>query len=149
QAGLGMQLARELGVARVELDGTCCDEAGEVLVFVGFDEEGASSLTFRPPPAGDTRLPADIYHAFLEFNAAVRRASFSGSPTEDFSAGHALIDDPAARAIQGRFVELADGQLDAIRQALRDSGDVNHRAAAAYVIGYAPDKRDVTADLVD
>lgn len=146
---LGPQLARKMGVARVQLDGTCCDEDGNVLVFVGIDETGDANLTFRPAPRGDVRLPDDIYQTFLAFNAAVRSASMSSFPTEDLSEGHSLISDPTARKEQEKFFGFAAGRLDILKRVLGDSSDLNHRAAAAYVIGYAENKPDVVDDLVD
>jgi hypothetical protein len=146
---LGPQLAREMGVARVQLDGTCCDENGNVLVFVGIDENGTANLRFRPEPSGDVRLPAVIYDTFLAFNSAVRTASLSTFPTEDLSEGHALITDPTARKEQDKFLIFGAENLAILKLVLRESSDRNHRAAAAYVIGYAPNKRDVVPDLVD
>ena len=145
---LGPQLAREMGVARVQLDGTCCDENGNVLVFVGIDETGTANLTFRPTPTGDVRLPAIIYETFLAFNSAVRTASLSSFPTEDLSEGHALITDPTALEEQEKFLVFGAENLEILKEVLQESGDRNHRAAAAYVIGYAPDKNDVVDDLV-
>lgn len=146
---LAPQLAEKMGVARVQLDGTCCDDEGNVLVFVGIDETGDSTITFRPAPADDVQLPAIVYETFLAFNSAVRAASVSSFPTEDLSTGHSLISDPAARAEQDKFIVFASEQLDILRRVLNNSRDPNHRAAAAYVIGYAADKRDVVPDLVD
>ena len=45
------------------------------------------------------------------------------------------------------FEGLAERQLPVLRDVLRNSSDVEHRAIAAYIIGYAPKKRDVVADL--
>jgi hypothetical protein len=100
------------------------------------------------PPTGAIRLPDDIYTAFLDFNAILRRLSLSESVTEDLSTGHSLVSDPDARRIQERFIEFAAERMDAVREALHRSGDEGHRAAAAYVIGYAPDKQVVVEDLV-
>ena len=146
---LGPRLAREMGVAEILLDGTCCDNDGNVLVFVGIDETGESRLTWRSAPAGDARLPADIYDTFLAFNAAVRAASMGGAPTEDLSAGHSRVSDPTAQAEQEKFLVFASGRLDILKRVLAESADRNHRAAAAYVIGYAENKQDVVEDLVD
>ena len=146
---LGPRLAGEMGVVEVLLDGTCCDEDGDVLVFVGVDETGESRLAWRPAPAGDARLPGDMYDSFLAFNAAVRAASMGGAPTEDLSAGHSRVSDPTARAEQEKFLVFASERLDVLERVLAESADRNHRAAAAYVIGYAEDKQDVVGDLVD
>jgi len=42
---------------------------------------------------------------------------------------------------------IAERQLSALRDVLRNSSDDEQRAMAAYIIGYAPRKRDVVDDL--
>jgi hypothetical protein len=51
------------------------------------------------------------------------------------------------RKHQQKFVELAEAYLPKIREVLRESHDEEHRAIAAYLIGYAPRKQDVVNDL--
>jgi hypothetical protein len=145
---LGPRLAEAMEVARVVLDGTCCDEDGNVLVFVGIDEDGGNGMEFRPRSRGEVRLPQSIYDTFLGFNSAVRTASLSTFPTEDLSEGHSVISDPVVWKEQEKFLTVAADRLDTLQRVLADSSDQNHRAAAAYIIGYAPDKNDVVADLV-
>jgi hypothetical protein len=146
---VGPLLARKMGVQTVLVDGTCCDDNGEVLVFVGIDESGTHTLTFRPSSNGDVSLPAIIYDTFLAYNSAVRTASLSSNPTETLSEGHSLISDPRARVEQDKFLVFGAENLEILQSVLRDSRDRNHRATAAYVIGYAQDKTDVVEDLVD
>jgi HEAT repeat protein len=76
--------------------------------------------------------------------AAVQR----GDAAEDDARGHALSSDPATRAVQERFVDYAGRELGQLRRVLRDSSDADHRALAAQVLGYAPDKDAVVDDLV-
>ena len=66
---------------------------------------------------------------------------FRGDSGEHLSEGHALMHDPAARAIQQRFIAYAARNLSRLRDVLRHSSDTEHRALAAHVLGYAPDKR--------
>lgn len=142
-------LARALGVEFVTLDGTCCDEDGNVVVFVGIDETGDGTMTFNPAPAGNVSLPQVIEDDFLAFNAAVRTASASGAnTTEDLSQGHSIVSDDTARAYQERFFVHAAERGNILRSVLRESSDRTDRAIAAYVLGYAPDKESVVGDLV-
>lgn len=142
-------LARTLGVDAVTLDGTCCDEDGNVVVFVGIDETGDGTLTFNPAPDGSVTLPQSIEDDFLAFNSAVRSASASPNPpTEDLSQGHSLISDPTAREYQDRFFIHASERLEILRRVLRESPDRTDRAVAAYILGYAADKQAVVDDLV-
>jgi len=72
-----------------------------------------------------------------------------GDAGEDRSQGHALADDPAARALQERLVVVyASRDLPELRLVLRRSSDAAHRALAAQVLGYAADKPAVVEDLV-
>jgi hypothetical protein len=142
-------LARALGVEAVTLDGTCCDEDGNVVVFVGIDETGNGTLTFNPAPSGDVTLPQFIGDDFLAFNSAVRTASASGAnATEDLSQGHSIISDETAREYQERFLVHAAERIDILQRVLRESSDRTDRAIAAYIMGYAPDKQSVVDDLV-
>jgi len=58
------------------------------------------------------------------------------------------MHDPAARAIQERFIEDATAHRMLLSRVLRESSDAAHRATAAEVLAYAPDKRAIVDDLV-
>ena len=70
-----------------------------------------------------------------------------GVTEEDLTHGHPLLADPSARAIQEMLPALAHENLTVLRNVLRNSGDEEQRATAAYVIGYATRKRDIVNDL--
>jgi hypothetical protein len=57
------------------------------------------------------------------------------------------MSDPAVRAVQMEFAETADANLTELRAALREGDSEEHRAIAAYVIGYTKDKAKVINDL--
>src|SRR5262249_7345683 len=78
---------------------------------------------------------------------AVEAAARSGNAAEDLRSGHSLMAAPDARLLQERFAAIAGGQLPVLRDVLRNSSDEEHRAIAAYIIGYAPTKRLVVNDL--
>ncbi len=52
-----------------------------------------------------------------------------------------------ARVAQERFIGLAELYLAQLRDVLANAFDPEQRATAAYVLGYAPVKRDVVGDL--
>ena len=56
--------------------------------------------------------------------------------------------DAATREIQQKFIEIAARDLPLLKNVLRNSADFEHRAIAAYIIGYAPKKREVVPDLL-
>jgi len=134
------------GVVESHLEAVCC-EAGQAILFVGVEEPGAPRFDIREAPEEDVALPDEItstYRRFLQaFELAVRR----GAAGEDLTHGHSLMADGSARAIQEMFPALADDNLLQLRSVLRNSGDEEQRATAAYVIGYASKKRDIVNDL--
>jgi hypothetical protein len=134
------------GVVRSHLEAVCCD-AGKAILFVGIEEKGAAHFNYRSAPQGEVRLPGDIVEAYQEFMDALEAAVHSGNAAEDLRSGHSLMADPACRQLQVGFVAIAGQQLAVLKDVLRNSSDAEHRAIAAYVIGYAPKKREVVADL--
>jgi len=139
-----LQLVRH--VSRAAIDVVCCHE-GRSMLFVGIEERGAPRLTFLPRPTSDIRLPEEISSAYNRFMEALMIAVLRGENRDDRSQGHSLMIDPDCRRIQEQFVTLAGANLDVLRRVLREAEDVQQRAVAAWVIGYAPDKGAVAADL--
>ena len=140
-------LARSPDVARARISLVCCD-GGRAIVYVGIEERGAATMGYRAEPEDDARLAPDIVRAGDELANALLLAVLRGDAGEDRSQGHALSDDPAARALQERLVVYASRDLPELRLVLRCSSDAAHRALAAQVLGYAADKPAVVEDLV-
>lgn len=140
------QLDKIPGVVRSRIEAVCCEDDGIVL-FVGIEERGARNFPFRDPPSGDPLLPQDIVDTYKKFREIVEQAARDGRTAEDLRSGHSLMADPDARALQQRFTILAEIHLLKLREVLRSSANDEHRAIAAYVIGYAPLKRLVVDDL--
>jgi hypothetical protein len=137
-----------LGVPEARIEFVCCNE-GKTILFIGIREKGAPSIQFRPTPKGKVRLPQDVIQAGEDFDKAYTEAVLKGNSSEDDSQGHALTNDPAARAVQVRFITFAGRDLNTIREVLRNSDDARHRALAAQVIAYSADKQAVVNDLVE
>jgi hypothetical protein len=134
------------GVLRAHIAAVCCDN-GAAIVYVGIEEKGAPAFDFHDPPRGEVRVPEEIHEAYYAFLGALDKAVRAGEAAEDLSRGHSLMKNTAAREAQERFVELADKHLDVLRQVLRESANEEHRAIAAYVIGYASKKTAIINDL--
>jgi hypothetical protein len=134
------------GVIESHLEAVCCD-AGKMILYAGIEERGAPHFDIREPPDSEVQLSQEItatYRLFLEsFEAAVRR----GDTAEDLTRGHSLMADPAVRADQEMLIPLARDHLKELRDVLRNSAGEDQRAVAAYVIGYAPVKKEVVDDL--
>jgi hypothetical protein len=136
-----------LNVQQARLNFVCCD-AGKAILYVGISEKGAPALQFRPAPQGRIRLPENMVQVGEALSDAFTRAAEKGDVGEDDSQGHALSHNPEARTLQERFVTFAEQHFKLLCSVLRESADAQHRALAAEIIAYVPNKRDVVKDLV-
>lgn len=134
------------GVVRAHLEAACC-ENGKAILYVGVEEKGGHHFNFNDAPAGAAMLPLEIHDEYTKFLAAVGLAVRAGETGEDLRQGHSLMHNADARRHQERFLGLAKDNLAKLRDVLKNSADEEHRAIAAYVIGYAPHKQDVINDL--
>jgi hypothetical protein len=134
------------GVLHARLNAVCCD-AGKAIIFVGIEEKGSPRSRLRRAPKGKVGLRADVIAAGKESENALMDAVSKGDTLEDDSQGHALMHNPALRAVQERFIVYAARDLRNLRDVLRNSADAGQRALAAEVLGYATDKRAVVPDL--
>ena len=135
------------GVTGAHTNVVCCD-AGRLIVYVGIEQKARATMHFRAAPRGNVRLAADVVQAGHELSEAVMAAVQRGDGAENDSQGHALFHDPAARAVQERFVGYAARDLKDLSRVLRDSSDAEQRALAAEVLGYVANKQRVVDDLV-
>ncbi len=134
------------GVVESHLEAVCCDGTRMVL-YVGIEERGAPHFDLREPPDGEVMLSPEIIALYRRFFDAFSEAVRRGSTAEDLTRGHALMADPLAREIQLQFPDVAAKNLPHLRDVLRNSSDDEQRAIAASLIGYAPKKDQVAADL--
>ncbi len=133
------------GVTRAHLEAFCCED-GKTILYIGIQERGQPVLELLSPPSGDVLLPPQVVSVYDDFTQALGRAS-EEDLVEDLTAGHSLMRGVALRTIQQRFLGLAELHPTVLRAVLRDSADEDHRAIAAYVLGYAKDKAAITQDL--
>ncbi len=134
------------GIVLASLEAVCCEDSKAVL-YVGIEEKGAPHFELHPEPEGTVELPTDVVVGFRSFLGAFEKAVARGETSEDLSRGHSLMTDPDTRAFQLQFVRLAEKNLAALRDVLKNSADAEQRAMAALVLGYAEKKRLVVDDL--
>jgi len=146
KAGLEEDLVALDGVASARVEAFCCDE-GQMILYVGLQERGTPQFEYRPDPGEDLSLPEEIQDAYRGFVAALGRATPEDDLAEDLTAGHSMMRNAVRREFQERFVVFAGRHLQALRAALARSADPEQRAAAAYIIGYAGNKKTVIGDL--
>ena len=140
------QLEQVEGVVRANLEAACCED-GKAILYIGIEEKGAPHFDFNTPGAEPALLPKEIHDEYVAFLASVGLAVRAGETSEDLSHGHSLMANATCRAHQERFLAMAEAELPRLREVLRKSFDPEHRAIAAYVIGYAPKKESVVDDL--
>lgn len=133
-------------VVRATVEAICCLDKQAVL-YVGIEEKGAPHFELRPPPDVEIVLPEEVMKEWMDFTGNLAIAVRKGTAEEDLTAGHSLVADLDARANQLRFLELAEAHYPLLREVMRSAADSQHRAVAAYVIGYAKDKKRVAEDL--
>jgi hypothetical protein len=134
------------GVVRARLEAACCEE-GRLILYTGIEERSGPRFALRTAPEGDAVLPDEIVAAYRQFLTAAREAGRTGKTSEDLSRGYSLLHHPDAREAQLRFVDLANKHLELLRRVLRESSNEEHRAIAAYVIGYADRKEEILGDV--
>lgn len=147
QAAEWQRQSKALGAIHSSFNFTCCD-SGRVILYVGVQEAGAPTLKLHEEPHGTLRLDEEIVNASSDFDKALGLAVRAGRADEDDTQGHALTRDPVMRAVQDRFIELAQRREKQLRLVLRESADAQQRAIAAQILGYVDDKQSVVNDLV-
>ncbi|MBM3813407.1 MAG: hypothetical protein FJW20_17430 [Acidimicrobiia bacterium] len=141
------RLEKVNNIVHARLEAICCEE-GKAILYVGVEEKGAPHFDYFPPPEGAAMLPLEIHDEYVQFLAAVGLALRAGETAEDLSQGHSLMANAGCRKHQERFIPLAETHLEKLREVIRNSFDEEHRAIAAYVIGYAPKNARVIPQVV-
>lgn len=136
------------GVQNAYTNILCCVN-GKTAFFVGIEEKGATVLRFRSAPKGKVFLPKDVVQAGEDFKKALNEAMLSGDAAEDDAQGYSLMHNPAARAVQQRFLIYATRDPKPFQDVLQHSSDPAHRALAAQILGYAEtEDQKVVDDLL-
>jgi hypothetical protein len=121
---------------------------GRPIVYIGIQESSRPAVVFRPEPTGNVTLPKPIVDTYAEFERAFLQSVKANDFSEDDSNGYALMGNATARAVQRKFVPLADANYDRLVDVLRNSKNAEQRSMAATIIGYAGDRKRATRDLV-
>jgi HEAT repeats len=126
----------------------CCNDRGEISIYVGLGGSNTAVLPLLPPPAQSTCLPVEAVHLHEDAAAAVGRAIEQGHSSEDDSRGYSLSADPAARTKQLSMHDYVATHEQPIEQALQGCADSKQRQAAATLLGYASQSPSQVAALV-
>lgn len=131
------KLDRISGVVASHLEAICCDGSKTVL-YIGIEERNAPHIEYHSAPNANLTLPQEItdkYQSVIDFTIA---SMHSNKADEDLTNGYSLMADPDARQMQQALIPLVEANLATVDKVLRQSSDSEQRAAAAYVIQYAP-----------
>lgn len=145
---LGAEVRRIPGVAQSSVTPVTVDGSGKLRIFIGVREEGSARSQWREKPAGDVRLTDELKQLYDEFIAALGPAVRRGGAHENYDHGHALSKDAELRKPQDAAVEALKTQAPQVRDVMLNSDSAEHRCAAAWLLGYAPDKKAIVADLL-
>ena len=135
------------GVAEAKIEAVCCD-GGFTTLYIGVRGEGDPTPRFDSPPTGAARLPAELVALGERFERALADAVRRGVVGDDLSAGHSMLADSGARAVQKEFIGAASEHAPRLREVLATSADPGHRALAGQILAYSPDKGAIAPDLV-
>jgi hypothetical protein len=136
------------GVVAARLEATCCTQ-GKMILYVGVQEGDAPQAEFHPPPTGDMVLPAEITSTYQDFLDSAKEASRAGITAEDLTAGYSMMADSDTRPIQILFITQSEKYLGQLHDVIRNAGDPEQRATAAYVLQYAPRKDRLMHQTLD
>lgn len=118
-------------------------------LFVGIQEENDAGFVLLEAPAEDVRLPEPLMQIFRDFGSALGPAVRSGKAQQDNTQGHSLTADPEMRRTEDAALATMKDNVATVTAVLKTSAHREHRRAAAWLLGYAPDKRAVVDALVE
>lgn len=133
-------------VSRVEA--ACCI-GHNMILYIGVEERDAPHIEFHPLPTGALQLAPGITENYRRFLDEVAASIRGRNADEDLTNGYSLMADPDCRSFQNGFIHSAGSDLPVIASVLRESADPEQRAAAAYILQYAPRTARTTPVMVD
>jgi hypothetical protein len=141
---------RLTGRDATDVQGICCDEHGDRVLFIGLPGKSSRKFDLNPKPGGSIRLSREIvelYEKLYETEKAAVRAG-GDAAREDTSLGYRLIKYPPARKLELEARQYALAHEDELRDVLENCSDAEQRAIAADALGYAERSSQQVAALV-
>jgi len=136
------------GVKHATVSPVCCDTAGNLMLFIGIAETDSFILNHRDAPVQNILLPEEMITAYRNLNDQMELAIKSGLAVEDDSHGYALLGYKPARNEQKKFITFANRDFTLLANVLKNSRDVEHRAAATQIIAYSTNRKKVVDNLI-
>ena len=105
-------------------------------------QDAAVRARFLAPPKGHHPDPEGLIARWREYQERLNRLQVQGKLAEDSSCkiAHCIggFGHPDLAAYEPEFIEKVPKHLDALTTVLREDADARKRAAAAYLLAYAP-----------
>jgi hypothetical protein len=130
------------------VEAACCIGNGMIL-YVGVEERDTPHMDFHPEPGGEVKLAPTLTANYRRFLDEVEDSIRGKNADEDLTNGYSLMADPDCRNLQKGFLTSVLADLPNIAKVVRESGDPEQRAAAAYLLQYSPRGPRTTLVMVD
>jgi hypothetical protein len=137
---LRMAISQSLGRPATDIKSSCCDNRGNLMIYVGLPGRSSSSPRYNPLPKADVQLPSAIVDLYEQSMALAFEAAQSQA-VEESSAGYVLSAYPSLRTNQLAMREFALREEVLLIKVLTTSGQAEERRTAAHVIGYGNQSR--------
>ena len=138
---------REVGREPTDIAFNCCDNHGNLVIYIGLPGDSSRSIAHNPRPRGSTRLPQSILNLYDQAMALTLEA-IQKQPGEDTSRGYGLSAYPPLRERELAIREYAITSELLIRRVLKSSAEAKQRQVAAHALGYARQSRAQISTLV-
>jgi hypothetical protein len=145
---IAARLKQIIGVRYATVNPVCCDENGNLMLYIGIGETDSVNLKHRDKPLQKLKLPAKMIKAYHNLEDQLEPAVKKGEGIEDDSHGYALIKYQPARNEQNKFVRFAAQNLTVLVKVLKYSEFAEQRAAATAIIAYSTERKKVVNYLL-
>ena len=138
---------REVGREPTDIAFNCCDNHGNLVIYIGLPGDSSRSIAHNPRPRGSARLPQSILDLYDRAMALTLEA-IQKQPGEDSSRGYGLSAYPPLRERELAIREYAITSEFLIRRVLKSSAEAKQRQVAAHALGYGRQSRAQISALV-
>ena len=139
-------VTRSSGLVPTDVVAVCCDNHGDVMIFIGLPGSSFRNFRLNAAPRGSAHLPREIISLSQEVNDLTAEA-IRIQPAEDDSNGYALSLYGPLRTKQLAVREWALDHAVLLRRVLATSTDPHERSVAASALGYARQSKEQIAAL--
>jgi hypothetical protein len=103
---IGQSVRREIGREATDVKFVCCDDRGNLMIFVGLPGKSIQSLQYNPKPKGSAKLPRSILELY-DRAEDLNLEAVQKQPGEDRSKGYGLSEYAPMRETQLAIRQLA------------------------------------------